>query len=103
MSHCFEVSRIPLLTSMIECATVKQKPSPSISLSTSFQISPHGDWIIITMSQLAWNEATLDWFTQYEKIAADSIEKWIADGHSCLLLQVVMHNASIAENAPRRM
>ncbi len=42
--------------------------------STSFRISPRGDWILITMSQLAWDEqATTRWFVEYERIAAESI------------------------------
>ena len=41
--------------------------------STSFRISPQGDWILITMSQLAWDDpATATWFAEYEKIAAES-------------------------------
>jgi hypothetical protein len=44
--------------------------------STSFRISPRGDWILITMSQLAWDEkSTPAWFAQYEKLAADAVEK----------------------------
>lgn len=44
--------------------------------STSFRISPGGDWILITMTQLAWDDkATPTWFAQYEKIAAEAIEK----------------------------
>ncbi len=44
--------------------------------STSFRTSPRGDWIIVTMSQLAWdNETTPAWFAQYEKIAAEAIER----------------------------
>ncbi len=44
--------------------------------STSFRISPRGDWIVITMSQLAFdkNEGQ-GWLTQYEKIAAEAIVK----------------------------
>ena len=43
--------------------------------STSFRISPRGDWILITMSQLSWDDkATLAWFAQYEKIAAEAIQ-----------------------------
>lgn len=42
--------------------------------STSFRISPHGDWIVITMSQVAWqNKLTPTWFTKYVDIAAESI------------------------------
>jgi CubicO group peptidase (beta-lactamase class C family) len=44
--------------------------------STSFRISPRGDWIIVTMNQLAWDEkASPAWFAQYEKIAAETIIK----------------------------
>jgi CubicO group peptidase (beta-lactamase class C family) len=42
--------------------------------STSFRISPKGDWIIVTMSQLAWNDSTPLWFAEYEKIASESIQ-----------------------------
>jgi CubicO group peptidase (beta-lactamase class C family) len=43
--------------------------------STSFRISPRGDWIVITMAQMAFDDkATLDWFAQYEKIAAEAIQ-----------------------------
>ena len=42
--------------------------------STSFRISPRGDWVLVTMSQLAWDDkATLGWFAQYEKIAAEAV------------------------------
>lgn len=42
--------------------------------STSFRISPRGDWILITMTQLAWDDqATPSWFAEYEKIAADAV------------------------------
>jgi CubicO group peptidase (beta-lactamase class C family) len=44
--------------------------------STSFRISPRGDWILITMSQLAWDaEVTPTWFREYERLAAESIER----------------------------
>jgi len=43
--------------------------------STSFRISPRGDWVVITMTQLAWDDkATPAWFSQYEKIVADAIQ-----------------------------
>ncbi|NLS97548.1 MAG: beta-lactamase family protein [Planctomycetaceae bacterium] len=43
--------------------------------STSFRISPHGDWVLVTMTQLVWDEkATPVWFAQYEKIAAEAIQ-----------------------------
>jgi CubicO group peptidase (beta-lactamase class C family) len=43
--------------------------------STSFRISPRGDWIVITMSQLAWDfKFTPAWLSQYETIAAKAIE-----------------------------
>jgi CubicO group peptidase (beta-lactamase class C family) len=43
--------------------------------STSFRISPKGDWILITMSQLAWDDpATPEWFAEYERLTAESIE-----------------------------
>ena len=42
--------------------------------TTSFRVSPRGDWIVVTMSQLAWDdEVTPAWFAQYETIAAESI------------------------------
>lgn len=44
--------------------------------STSFRISPRGDWILITMSQLAWDDKeTPAWFAEYERFAAEAIEK----------------------------
>jgi len=42
--------------------------------STSFRISPRGDWVLVTMAQLSWDEPTPVWFAEYERIAADSIE-----------------------------
>lgn len=43
--------------------------------STSFRTSPRGDWILVTMAQTAFDDkATLAWFAQYDKIAADAIE-----------------------------
>lgn len=42
--------------------------------TTSFRISPQGDWSLVTMTQLAWDDkATPSWFAEYEKIAAESI------------------------------
>ena len=42
--------------------------------STSFRISPRGDWILVTMAQTAWRKkVTPKWFVGYEKIAAESI------------------------------
>jgi CubicO group peptidase (beta-lactamase class C family) len=44
--------------------------------STSFRISPIGDWIIVTMTQVGWdNTLTPKWMTTYEKIAAEALEK----------------------------
>ena len=44
--------------------------------STSFRISPRGDWILITMSQVEWDDqVTPAWFAEYEKIAAESIRE----------------------------
>ena len=44
--------------------------------STSFRISPRGDWILITMTQLVWDDkATPAWFAEYERIAAEAIQK----------------------------
>jgi hypothetical protein len=41
--------------------------------TSSFRISPRGDWILVTMTQVAWNDLTPKWFGEYEQIAADSI------------------------------
>ena len=42
--------------------------------NTSCRISPEGDWVLVTMSQLAWdNTSTPKWFTEYERIAAEAI------------------------------
>ncbi|WP_197231438.1 serine hydrolase [Novipirellula artificiosorum] len=41
--------------------------------TTSFRISPRGDWIVITMTQLAGYEQSDVWIREYEKIAAESI------------------------------
>jgi CubicO group peptidase (beta-lactamase class C family) len=44
--------------------------------TTSFRISPQGDWIVVTMSQLAWDDPlTPTWFAEYEKIAAEAVMK----------------------------
>jgi CubicO group peptidase (beta-lactamase class C family) len=44
--------------------------------STSFRISPRGDWILVTMSQVAWDENTTPaWFAEYERIAAEAIDE----------------------------
>jgi CubicO group peptidase (beta-lactamase class C family) len=44
--------------------------------STSFRISPRGDWIVVTMAQRAWtNDASPVWTAKYETIAAEAIEK----------------------------
>lgn len=44
--------------------------------TTSFRISPRGDWILVTMSQLAWDhKLTPKWFSKYEQIAAEAIIK----------------------------
>jgi CubicO group peptidase (beta-lactamase class C family) len=44
--------------------------------STSFRISPHGNWALVTMSQVGWNDKeTPVWFAEYERIAAEAIEK----------------------------
>ncbi|MHB0960085.1 MAG: serine hydrolase domain-containing protein [Pirellulaceae bacterium] len=43
--------------------------------STSFRISPRGDWILITMSQVAWEDDGMPvWGARYENFAAESIE-----------------------------
>lgn len=44
--------------------------------STSFRISPRGDWIYVAMSQAAWDgKSAPAWAPDYEKIAADSIQE----------------------------
>jgi len=44
--------------------------------STSFRVVPPGDWILITMSQLAWDDnGTPAWFAEYSRLAAEAIEK----------------------------
>jgi CubicO group peptidase (beta-lactamase class C family) len=43
--------------------------------STSFRISPRGDWIVVTMSQVAWDfELTPKTLEHYEEIAAEAIQ-----------------------------
>jgi CubicO group peptidase (beta-lactamase class C family) len=43
--------------------------------STSFRISPNGDWVLVTMTQLVWDDkATPAWFAQYEKIVTEAIQ-----------------------------
>ncbi len=42
--------------------------------NTSCRVSPNGDWVLVTMSQLAWDKkSTSKWFTEYERIAAEAI------------------------------
>jgi CubicO group peptidase (beta-lactamase class C family) len=42
--------------------------------STSFRIAPRGDWILVTMAQVGWDDkVTPDWFSKYESIAADAV------------------------------
>jgi len=42
--------------------------------ATSFRVSPKGGWVLVTMSQLAWDEnSTPKWFAEYESIAAEAI------------------------------
>ena len=44
--------------------------------STSFRISPRGDWILITMSQLAPDlKGPRPWGAEYERFAAEAIQK----------------------------
>ncbi len=43
--------------------------------TTSFRVSPRGDWILVTMSQKASNKDNAAWIAPYEKIAAEAIEK----------------------------
>jgi len=42
--------------------------------STSFRISPRGDWIHVTMTQVAWDEeATPAWHAHYDTLAAEAV------------------------------
>jgi CubicO group peptidase (beta-lactamase class C family) len=42
--------------------------------STSFRIATRGDWILITMAQVNWDDKlTPEWFAKYETIAADAV------------------------------
>ncbi len=42
--------------------------------STSFRVSPRGDWILVTMAQLAWDDdGTPAWHARYETLAAEAI------------------------------
>jgi CubicO group peptidase (beta-lactamase class C family) len=41
--------------------------------NTQFRVSPKGDWILITMSQLVTNEEGRKHFAEFERIAAESI------------------------------
>jgi hypothetical protein len=44
--------------------------------TTTFRISPRDDWIVIAMSQKAYVEnETLNWFAEFDKIAADAIQE----------------------------
>lgn len=44
--------------------------------STSFRISPRGDWIYLAMSQAAWDGKSVPaWAPDYEKIAAEAIQE----------------------------
>ncbi len=44
--------------------------------STHSSASPQGDWIVIAMTQLAWDdESSAKWFDRYDEIAAEAIEK----------------------------
>ena len=44
--------------------------------TTTFAVSPKGDWALVTLSQLGYDEKlTPAWSTEYEKIAAEAIEK----------------------------
>ena len=44
--------------------------------STHASASRRGDWVVIAMAQLAWDdEASPKWFEEYDKIAAEAIEK----------------------------
>lgn len=38
--------------------------------STSFRVSPKGNWVLVTMAQTAWNPSTVDDFMEFEKRAA---------------------------------
>ena len=42
--------------------------------NTSFRVSPNGDWVLVTMSQLPWDDhLTPKWFTEYERLAAEAV------------------------------
>ncbi|TWU34849.1 serine hydrolase domain-containing protein [Novipirellula artificiosorum] len=41
--------------------------------STSFHISPRGNWALVTLTQLAWSDSTPGWFERYRTIAAEAI------------------------------
>ena len=43
--------------------------------STSFRIAKSGDWILITMAQVTWNEGTMETFTKYENTIANLMPK----------------------------
>ena len=43
--------------------------------STSFRISPRGDWVVIALAQVAPNDEAFQWPDRYEKIAAEAILK----------------------------
>ena len=41
--------------------------------STQFRISPRGNWILITMTQVAWNDDTPKRFERFEQIVAEAM------------------------------
>ena len=42
--------------------------------NTSCRVSPKGDWVLVTMSQLPWdNNLTPKWFAKYERLAAKAV------------------------------
>lgn len=44
--------------------------------STSFRVSPRGDWAIVTMTQRAWDDAsTPAWHAKYDSLAAEAVSE----------------------------
>lgn len=42
--------------------------------STFFRVAPRGDWIVVTMTQLATNASTGRWYATYDKLAAEALQ-----------------------------
>lgn len=58
------------------------KPITSVAIvangfwSTHASASPRGDWIVIALTQLAWDDkSSSKWFDKYDEIAAEAIQK----------------------------